>query len=270
MQIKTNTTKIEQIKTPLLAIGYFEDGQNKISERFDKQLNNAIASAVKQKEFTGEFLQTKLIHTLGRFSFDKLLLVGLGKQKELNISKLRRAAATAALTARNTGVKQYTTNLQSIDLDKQIAETTCLVRDMVNQPACVMTPQKIADIAKTLPKQVKVTIHDKKALEKIGMNSILAVNKGSVIEPKLIVLEYNFGKGNPIALVGKGITFDSGGLDIKPADGMETMKMDMAGAATVLATFKATAELQLPINLVGIMPCTENMPGSDAYKPGDI
>src|SRR3989338_5026920 len=127
MQIKTNTTKIEQIKTPLLAIGYFEDGQNKISERFDKQLNNAIASAVKQKEFTGEFLQTKLIHTLGRFSFDKLLLVGLGKQKELNISKLRRAAATAALTARNTGVKQYTTNLQSIDLDKQIAEKTSAV-----------------------------------------------------------------------------------------------------------------------------------------------
>ncbi len=326
MQIKINTTKIEQIKTQLLAIGYFEDGQNTLAKKFDKQLNNSIEKAEKQKEFSGELLHTKILSTLGRLPFDQLLLVGLGKQKEFTIERLRRAAATAVLAAKNLGVKQYATNLQSVELNKTLEEkicavtqatilatyqfieyktvdknkikfidifeiaqedntkeaenalkkskiitqAVCLARDMVNHPACVMTPQKIAEIAKTLPKQVKVTIHDKKTLEKMGMNAILAVNKGSVIEPKLIILEYSAGKGKPIALVGKGVTFDSGGLDIKTADGMETMKTDMAGAATVLATIKAAAELDLRVNLVGVLPCTENMPGANAYKPGDV
>lgn len=329
MQIKINKSQIEQTKTQLLVMGYFEDAENADVKKIDKQLNNTVENSVKQKEFIGEFLQTKLLTTNGKMPFDKLLLIGLGKQKEFNIGMLRRAASAMTIAAKNLGVKQFATNLQSLHIniptrEKTIAvaesailsaynfseyktidknkiktidsmelidanntkevedainyakittEATCLVRDMVNQPAAYMTPLKIADIAKALPKQIKTTIHDKKAIEKMGMNALLAVNRGSAYEPRLIVLEYSGSKNKqdkPIALVGKGITFDSGGLDIKPADGMETMKMDMAGAATVIAVFKAAAELQLPINLIGVLPCTENMPGCGAYKPGDI
>ena len=102
------------------------------------------------------------------------------------------------------------------------------------------------------------------------MGAYLSVAKGSNEPPKFIVLEYKGAKGRPLVLIGKSITFDSGGISLKPADGMEKMKYDMAGGAAVLGVIKAASELKLPVNLVGILPATENLPGGSATKPGDI
>ncbi len=154
---------------------------------------------------------------------------------------------------------------------KIIADAQNLVRDLVNEPAMTLTPAKLAEHALELKKLgVKVTVYDKKGIEKLGLNGLLAVNRGSGQEPRFVTLEYAKGRGQPVALVGKGITFDSGGLDIKPANNMIDMKSDMAGAAAVLGTVKAIAELGLAVNVVGVIASTENMPGCNAYKPGDV
>ncbi|MBF0520343.1 MAG: leucyl aminopeptidase, partial [Nitrospirae bacterium] len=145
-------------------------------------------------------------------------------------------------------------------------------RDLVNSPSKDMTPASLADVAKSLAgKNLKVKILEQKDSEKEGMWSYLAVAKGSAEPPKFIVLEYTGGgKSVPLAIVGKAITFDSGGLSLKPADSMEDMKQDMAGGAATLAIFKAVSSLKLPLNLIGVLPATENMPGGHAIRPGDV
>jgi len=109
-------------------------------------------------------------------------------------------------------------------------------------------------------------------MEKLGMGSLLSVARGSHEPPKFIILNYKGGKAKdkPVVLVGKGVTFDTGGISLKPGEGMDEMKYDMCGAASVLGTFKAIARMELPINVVGLIPATENMPGGSATKPGDI
>ena len=154
---------------------------------------------------------------------------------------------------------------------KIIADAQCLSRDLVNEPAMQLTPAKLAEEALKLKKSgVKVTVYDKKGIEKLGLKALLAVNAGSMEEPRFIIMEYKKGSGAPIAIVGKGITFDSGGLDIKPASFMLDMKSDMGGAAAVIGTMKAISELGLPVNVIGVVASTENMPGNRAYKPGDV
>ena len=119
---------------------------------------------------------------------------------------------------------------------------------------------------------MKVKVLDRADMEKLGMGSLLSVARGSAEPPKLIVLEYNRGPRNqkPVALIGKGVTFDTGGTSLKPAAEMDEMKFDMSGAGSVLGTLRAIAEMRLAVNVVGIIPATENMPGSRATKPGDI
>lgn len=144
-------------------------------------------------------------------------------------------------------------------------------KDLINTPANDMTPSILAKIAGSLSgKKLKVRILERKDIEKEGMGSFLSVAKGSDEPPKLIVLEYKGGKGAPVALIGKSITFDSGGISIKPADGMEKMKYDMAGGAAVLGVMKAVAELELRLNVVAVLPATENLPGGSATRPGDV
>jgi leucyl aminopeptidase len=160
---------------------------------------------------------------------------------------------------------------ESVKKGVVLGECANLVRDLVNEPASNLKPEDMAREAKNLEKLgVKVTVHDKKSIEKLGLTALLAVNRGSVNEPRFVIMEYNGGGKKKVALVGKGITFDSGGLDIKPSDGMVTMKEDMAGAATVLATVKAAALLKLKVHVFGVFAATENMLGMDAYKPGDV
>ena len=155
-----------------------------------------------------------------------------------------------------------------------IGNAVAEVRDLGNHPSNVATPTHLAEHALRIARadrRIKVKILHRSDIKKEKMGSLLAVSQGSDEEPKFIILEYRPRKNAPfIALVGKGITFDSGGISIKPSDKMEEMKYDMAGAATVMGIIKVASELKLPVNLVGLIPATENLPSGKASKPGDI
>jgi len=156
---------------------------------------------------------------------------------------------------------------------RALADAIRTVRDIGNGPGNLVTPTKLAQRAEEVAKDVgvKCTVYDKKAIEKMKMGGLLAVNRGSHEEPRFVVLEYSPRRAKQhVALVGKGITYDSGGISIKPADRMEEMKFDMCGAAAVIGTIEAAAKLALPVKVTGIFASTENLPGGGAYKPGDI
>jgi leucyl aminopeptidase len=159
--------------------------------------------------------------------------------------------------------------------DAQILwEAITLARTLVVHPSNVVTATRLADEAVKACKEagVAVTVFEKRDLEAMKMGGILAVNQGSIEPPKFIVMEYNGGTAGeaPIAIIGKGITFDTGGISIKPAEGMEKMKYDMAGGAATIAIMVAAARLGIKRNLVGLVPATDNMPSGTAFKPGDI
>ncbi len=159
-------------------------------------------------------------------------------------------------------------------LGKNAGLAACAARDMANEPGNVWTPEKFADHAKQLAGEypLKCRILEKKDMKKIGMGGILAVNQGSAVPPKLVILRYTTGKKNPtLMLVGKGLTFDSGGVSLKPAAGMEDMKYDMCGGAAVLGAMEVVGREQPPdINIIALVPATDNMSGAAALKPGDI
>ncbi len=154
------------------------------------------------------------------------------------------------------------------------AQATSFARDLCNHPANVMTPTRVAQEAKKIAKEskIKLTVLERKEQEKLGMGGMIGVSQGSQEPPKFLILEYSGGKkkDEPIVLVGKTVTFDSGGISLKPSENMEQMKADMTGGAEVLGAVRAAARLNLPINLVGILPAVENMPSGRATKPGDI
>ncbi|TSC72702.1 MAG: leucyl aminopeptidase [Parcubacteria group bacterium Gr01-1014_38] len=155
------------------------------------------------------------------------------------------------------------------------ASATMLARDLVNEPASRMTPQSLVEEAQKIAKAsrgaIELTILDRAQCAERGMGAFLAVAQGSTAEPAFLHVVYRPAPKLPIvALVGKGITFDSGGLSLKPADGMETMKIDMAGAASVLGVFSALPKLKFPIEVHGFIAACENMPSGSAVKPGDI
>ncbi len=150
-------------------------------------------------------------------------------------------------------------------------QANALARDLVLTPANELTPAALALAARAaVGKNVTVSILNKEAIAREGMAAFLAVAQGSRHEPKLIVMQYRGDKGAPIALVGKAITFDSGGLSLKPSDGMEKMKYDMAGAAAVIGTMQALSRLRVKQHVVAIIPACENLPGGGAFRPGDI
>ena len=171
---------------------------------------------------------------------------------------------TAKLTALKQGCKK----------GRVIAEATNLARDLINEPANYMTPSDMAKIAKGLAKKfgLELTILDREQMEKEGMGSLLGVAQGSRQPPKLIVLSYKGDKksSDTLGFVGKGITFDSGGISIKPSESMAEMKGDMAGAAAVMAALSAIAQLKPKVNVAAVIPATENLPGGNALKPGDV
>lgn len=153
-----------------------------------------------------------------------------------------------------------------------IAEGMCLTRDMGNEPPNVMTPLKAAQTAQSLRKlKVTVEILDEKRLQKIGMGSLLSVAQGSKRPPRVVVMRYHgAGKAPFVAFVGKGVTFDTGGINLKPFANMWDMKFDMQGAATVVGTLHALARRKAKVNAVGVVGFVENMPDGNAYRPGDI
>jgi leucyl aminopeptidase len=156
------------------------------------------------------------------------------------------------------------------------AEATVFVRDLCNHPSNVMTPARVANEAKLVAKESGVTLKilEQKDMEQLGMGALLGVARGSHEPPKFIILDYKAERAKksaqPIVLVGKTVTFDTGGISLKPSENMEQMKADMTGGAEVLASVRAAARLNLPLHVVGILPVVENMPGGRAMKPGDI
>jgi leucyl aminopeptidase len=149
-----------------------------------------------------------------------------------------------------------------------------IARDLQTRPGNIATPSFLAERATEIADKLglKLTVFDRAQMREQGMHALLAVAQGTEEEPRFIVLEYNgAGEGvRPVALVGKGVTFDSGGISIKPADRMEDMKYDMSGAAAVLGAIHAVAELELKLNVMAIVPATENLPSGTAVKPGDV
>ncbi|MDR4506667.1 MAG: leucyl aminopeptidase [Candidatus Brocadiaceae bacterium] len=155
-----------------------------------------------------------------------------------------------------------------------IAEAVSFTRDLINTPAQDKTPSMLAKSAKKLSQSLGIhcKVLSLPDLKKLGMGGLLGVAQGSMQPPKFIIMEYNTRakNQNTIVLIGKGITFDSGGISLKPAKNMDQMKSDMAGAAAVLGAIQAVSKLKIPQHIIGLIPCTENMPSGTAIKPGDI
>jgi leucyl aminopeptidase len=281
----------------------------------------------------GKLGSTLLLHNVTGTLADRVLLVGLGKEREFRDKEFRQAIKNAVKLLNETGSYEavlYLTEepvkrrdiawrveqavlaaMESIYRFEQmkstpsevrrplrkltlsvpqrsdlapgeaamkrglaIAHGISLAKDLGNLPANVCTPTYLGEQALALGKEHNFTVQvlERPELEKLGMGSFLSVTSGSVQPPKFIVMEYQGGdkKQRRQVLVGKGITFDTGGISIKPSAEMDEMKYDMCGAASVLGTFRALAELGAKVNLVGLIPTCENMPGGRATKPGDV
>ncbi|MZH03386.1 MAG: leucyl aminopeptidase [Nitrospinae bacterium] len=305
----------------------------------DKILNGSILSAFENKRFSGKPNQTLLLNSTGCLKANNLLLVGVGKTKDVKTETICKASATAVKLAEGSNFKSASvylnescfdkiskgqrygvlagavvegaglalyhfeeyksrdekddppsrlqtltlvpaTKTRQATLEKSITRAEKIVaavhatRDLVSHPGNTATPTFLADHAKKMARKNKITckVLGKKEMEKLGMGALLGVSRGSNEPPALIVLEY-FGAAKskaPTVIVGKGVTFDTGGISLKPGASMDEMKMDMSGAAATLGTLQAVASLKLKINVVGIVGAAENMPDGLAIKPGDI
>lgn len=300
----------------------------------DKASGSMISNLVRRGELEGDIGQTLLLHNVENTLCDRILLVGCGKEKDINTRNYRKINSTMASTLKDSGateIASYLTevpvkhrditwmirqSIEAIDealyqfkqlktdqkpprrplrkfifsvsgrgqlMDGEVAVRNGmavstgiqLAKDLANLPGNICTPAYLAKQATTLEEQypkVTTTVLEEKDMKKLGMGALLAVSCGSRQDGKLLAIEYMGGdkKQAPIVLVGKGVTFDSGGISLKPGAAMDEMKFDMCGAASVLGILSACAELQLPINIVGIIPTVENMPDGSAIKPGDI
>ncbi len=257
-------------------------GSGKDSELSDRQLRKLLTATHTVLKTLGggdatlalQDLQVKGRDAYGKARLTVETLADGGYQFDRFKSQKADASALKKLTL--LGDKADQADVERASSQAQaIAAGMALTRDLGNLPPNLCHPSYLAEEAKALGKaykNLKVEILDEKKLKELGMGAFLAVAQGSDQPPRLIVLNYQGGKKTekPYALVGKGITFDTGGISIKPSAGMDEMKYDMCGAASVFGTLKAVLELQLPINLVCLLACAENMPSGGATRPGDI
>ena len=255
-------------------------GLGKAAQLSSETLRQAAATAVRQaQELRVEALTIGMNSTLALTP----LLVGQAIAEGLELGTYRYYRYRTNLTEEQRFVVEQATILVNGDRDQieaglalgqTIARGVVTARDLVNTPGSALSPAMLADIATALASRLnlRATVFDKAQLREQGFGGILAVGQGSANEPRLIVLEHGEAQeGQPtICLVGKGITFDSGGLSLKPADSMVSMKSDMSGSAAVLGTMQVVAELNLPLHVVGIVPSAENMPSGTAYRPDDV
>ncbi|MBL78626.1 MAG: leucyl aminopeptidase [Nitrosomonadaceae bacterium] len=222
-----------------------------------------IELSVKNRTLSWKISQTVIDAMEGIYRSDKL------KSKRSN-SKQKLQKITLSTTKK---INTVSSN-EALQYGLATADGMNIAKDLGNLPANICTPTYLAKLASKMAKKykLKVTILTQENMEKLGMGSLLSVAQGSNEPAKLITLEYwgQNKKERPLVLVGKGVTFDTGGISLKPAASMDEMKYDMCGAASVFGTITAIAKLKLPINVVGIIPTTENMPGGKATKPGDI
>ena len=332
MEIKASTGDIAGIKTGAVIIGHYEGDKKPEGDAaaIDKALGGTISTLIKQGDIKGKLNEITLLHSMGKVPAGKVVVIGLGKKKELTVNKLRAAVAevcrylrgkgadSIAITVLGTGIdniksndaaqaitegallglytfRKYITKKENnnkeikeltltggekkqiengIARGRIIAEAANYARDMVNEPSNYMTPSKMAEAARELAGQygLKVEVFEKEKMKELGMGGLLGVSQGSQQPPRFIILSYKGKKSDEVdvALVGKGITFDSGGISIKPSENMADMKGDMAGGASVMATLVALARLKPAINVTALIPATENLPSGTAMKPGDI
>jgi leucyl aminopeptidase len=337
MNVTIRREAVERLATEALVLGIFE-GTRRLTgaaRAVDRAAGGALAVCLDRGDFTGKKEQVAVVYPRGRARAKRVLLVGLGPEKELTPERLRQAGGRAVAKARELGVKElasvvhgagkggldpaeaahalveglllgnyvydrYRTRnkdrnrpvrafvIVEADEDKLAAvkrgvqrgrahaEGVAFARDLCNAPSLDMTPRHVAEQALTLHAEdagVTVAVLDENEIRKLKMGSFLGVAKGSKQPPRFLVLEYK-PADKPratLCLVGKGVTFDTGGISLKPADGMEKMKYDMSGGAAVLGAFHALRRLRPPaVRVVGLVPLTENMPGGDAIKPGDV
>jgi leucyl aminopeptidase len=334
MEFSIKSGSPEKQRSGCIVAGVFEGRKlTPAAQDIDRAARGFVSEVLRRGDLEGKSGTCLLLHSVPHVPSDRVLLVGLGREREFGESAYRKAIATAVKAIRATGATEATVFLTALALRKRdtafkveqavlgimegayrfermkskpeekkralrrivlhvarrsdiaageaaaararsIAEGVSLARDLGNLPGNVCTPSYLAAEAQELAKRhaLRCEILDQKDIEKLGMGCFLAVARGSRQPPKLIVLEHAGGrKGDaPVALVGKGITFDTGGISLKPALEMDEMKFDMCGAASVLGTMKAVALMKLPLNVVAIVPATENMPDGNAVKPGDI
>ena len=217
--------------------------------------------AVKDRDVKWLTMQAAMACIESTYRFDRFKSKSPGHRKNLKriiLGLLRESKA--ASTALERGIA--------------IGEGINFARDLGNLPPNICTPAYLAEQARALGKthKLKVTVLERRDMEKLGMGSLLSVSDGSRQPPKLVTIEY-WGvakKHKPVVLVGKGVTFDTGGISMKPSAEMDEMKYDMSGAGSVLGTMSAVAAMKLPLNVIGVIPTTENMPGGNATRPGDI
>ncbi|HMD13215.1 MAG TPA: M17 family peptidase N-terminal domain-containing protein, partial [Bacteroidota bacterium] len=200
---------------------------------------------------------------LSEYKFDKYFT-----EKKNHTEKLKEALIIFSTAVMEKPVKK------SLQDARIVCEAVKLARDLANAPGNEIYPETLADAARSSGQThgYRVTVWDKQRIEQAKFGGLLGVSAGSTRHPRFIILEHNGGQKNldTIVLVGKGVTFDAGGISIKPANGMSEMKMDMSGAAAVIGTMEAASRLKLPVHLVGLVPATENLLGGSAMKPGDI
>jgi leucyl aminopeptidase len=324
----------EKQRSACVVIGVFEPRKLSLAgDLIDRISNGYLSDIIRRGDMEGKLGSTLLLHNVPNTLCDRVLLVGLGKEREFRDKEYREAFGSAIKTLNDTGSMEASVYLTELPVKKRdiawkieqaviastesvyrfdrlkskhdevrrplrrlvlsvprrnelaigeeavqrgiaIAEGMNLAKDLGNLPGNICTPSYLAEQAQELARthKLKIEVLEQKDMEALKMGALLSVAKGSRQPPKLIVLEYRGGdeKRKPIALVGKGITFDAGGISLKPPADMDEMKFDMSGAGSVLGTFKAVARLGLPINLVGIIPSCENLPDGNANKPGDI
>ncbi len=336
MEFTIKSGSPEKQRSACVVVGVFDNRKLSLSaELIDRASNGYISEIIRRGDMEGKLGATLLLHNVRGTLADRVLLVGLGKERDFRDREFRSAIRATVKLLNETGsyesviylteekvkrrevvwrvehavvvametvyrfeqMKSQPTEVrrplrkltlsvpQRSDLaagekaaaqGMAIAQGIDLARDLGNLPANVCTPKYLGERAQQLAAEfpaIQCKVLERKEIEELKMGSFLSVTNGSDEPPRFIVLEYLQSarkQAKPCVLVGKGITFDTGGISIKPAANMDEMKFDMCGAASVLGTFRAIAGMQAPVNVVGLIPACENMPSGRATRPGDV
>lgn len=335
MEFSVKSGSPEKQRSACIVVGVYEPRRlSPVAEQLDKISDGYISNLLRRGDLEGKSGQMLLLHHVPNVLSERVLLVGCGKERELDERQYRQIIAKTINTLNETGSMEAVCFLTELHVKghdtywkvRQAVETTQDVlysfnqlkskkdetrrplrkivfnvptrrelavgdsaihhglsiargittcKDVANMPPNICNPAYLADQAKQLEKnfkKVSVDVVGEEQMKELGMNSYLAVGRGSRNESMMTVINYQGGSSAtaPIVLVGKGLTFDSGGISIKPGEAMDEMKYDMGGAASVLGAMHALAELDLSINVIGVLAGCENMPGGDAYRPGDV
>jgi len=336
MEFSVKSGSPEKQRSACIVVGVFEPRRlSPVAEQLDKISDGYISALLRRGDLEGKPGQVLLLHHVPNVLSERVLLVGCGKERELNERQYKQIIAKTINTLNDTGsmeavcfltelhvkgrdtywkvrqaVESTHDTLYSFDQLKSnkeeprrplrklvfnvptrreltlgeraihhglsVAAGVKICKDVANMPPNICNPAYLASQAHQLADNyasISTTVIDEQQMAELSMNCYLAVSRGSANEAMMSIIEYK-GEGvqgdRPLVLVGKGLTFDSGGISIKPSEAMDEMKYDMGGAASVLGTMKALAELNLPLHVIGVLAGCENMPGGRAYRPGDI